>query len=173
MTSFKSDGKTLLLVFVGVVITVALILTVANQVTWNTTASHRWDNETVACPSGANTTIGANGRSLTTITAITDANVVYVHDIDGGTSQNNYTLYTRPYRGELSVVLFANDTGFTNCSTDGALNISYIGVPKGYVGAQSRAITLLIILFSALAILVFVIVMLIKGGSLGNILRRS
>ena len=42
------------------------------------------------------------------------------------------------------------------------VNVSYTANPDGFVGGGARNVTLLITLFSALAILVFVIVMLFK-----------
>jgi len=170
MASFKSDGMAILLVFVGAIIAITMILPIANQVILNTNDTTRYNNETVACPSSANGTTCAEGRSLITILNISDAQGL----VDSAYTAENYTLYTRRCSGVLSVVLFANDSGFTNCSGSGGfVNISYIGVPKGYVGNASRSIVLLVILFSALAVLVYTIVTLIKRGSLGGILSRG
>ena len=158
----------ILIVFIWAVITATLIGSIANQ-TNLLTNTFSVSNETVTVPSTVNGTLDLTGRDLVTEIEIINAtnntagNVVPV----GLSLQRGFG-----NSGLLTVQLFANDTASIDLGE--SVNISYIYNPDGYVNTVGgRAITNLIVLFAALAIVVFIIVMMFGSEALQNLLSMS
>ncbi|KKL59488.1 hypothetical protein LCGC14_2214870 [marine sediment metagenome] len=124
-------------------------------------------NVTVTVPA-VNATTDITGREL-----ITEIEIVNASSLGNNTAVVGLFLQTGTgTNGLLSVQLAANDTasGIVGVS----VNTSYTYNPDGYVSdSGGRAITLLILIFAALAILVFVVVVFIKQGSMGELMRRG
>ncbi len=162
MTSFKMDGKALLIVFIGAIIAVTFLQTIGDSVFAQTnTASVT--NVTVTAPA-INATLDLTGRTLIGTGTVVNAS--------NESSPNNGLIIQTGIgtTGLQSVQLTVNDTAG---SYDGiTVNVSYSFEPDGYLQETStRAVALLVVLFAALAILIFVIVILIRDGSLGKLMR--
>lgn len=164
MANIKSDTKVIFSIFVGAIIAATLIVAIADQVT-TSTSTFRVDNTTVTVPA-VNTTLDLLGRGLVTRLSVLNAT--------NGTALDNINFVLQTGTGTdglNSVQLTLNDSasefvGFT-------VNVSYTYEPSGYVSdTGGRAVTLLITLFAALAILIFVIVSLFSG-TLGEMIRKG
>lgn len=164
MGILDTDGKMIFIIFLGLIIATAIIAPIANQVVANT-QTISIPNTTITSPAAANGTLDLQGREL--LTTLTIANETA--DLTGlGLSLRTATSATTGLR---TVQLIANDSAFN--FGEGNINVSYTANPDGYVSdSGARAITVLIVLFSALAALVFVIVMLFSG-SFGKLVRGS
>ena len=177
----ESDGKAIMVVFIGAIIAVALIALIANSVIGTTTGSRTILNETVVSPI-ANTTpttqdaTDLTGRSLlTTGDALASAiiNATGLAVAGSGTAVPNMTLRDgKSFTTGLQTVMIVLNA--TSKGQEGVnVNVTYDFVPEGFVTAASgRAIVLLITIFSALAIAVFVLVVFIKTGALGRMMGR-
>ena len=110
------------------------------------------------------------GRELTDtsiklIYNATNATAVEISDIGA-------ILSTKTINGVRTVVLTLNDTASTYAAQGQTLNVSYNYEPDGYLErAVDRNIVGLITLFGALATMVFVFVVFIQFGSLGNLMN--
>lgn len=154
-------------IFIGAIITVTLIIGVADQVVLQTTTMNIV-NESVAAIATGNGTTTLTGRTL-----VGEGIVVNGTDGEVVLSPLNYSINsTIGSDGLLSVTLTRYDgCGATNCS--GSVNVSYTFEPDGHsVNSNDRALITLILLMSALAIVVFVAAQLYKTGSMQNLLRR-
>ena len=158
MGMFESDGKAILVAFIGVIVAVSMLIGIANQATLETT-TYSVTNTTVTAP-GSATATDLTGRQLVGSGTATDT--------DGNTGINVTVREAKSSTtGLLTVQLYQNST--TNQT---AFNVSYTYKPEGYVDtAGGRSITELIILFSALAILVWSFVVFYKTGALGKLMR--
>lgn len=164
MSSLKSDGKTLLIIFIGAIIAATLIASIADQVVGVTTTI-TVTNATVTA-AVVNTTLDVRGRTLLTTVNIINASNETDTLIDLGGSLQTGT----GSNGLRSVQLILNDTASDFAGED--VNISYTADPDGYIPtASGRSITILITLFAALATLIFVIVVLLKHGSMGDLIK--
>jgi len=162
MADFKTDGKTIFTIFVGAIIAATLIVAIADQVNL-TTSTFRVDNVTVTAPA-VNATLDLTGRELISRLGITNESQPNL--------TNQLTLQTGTgTTGLRSVQLTINDTSSNYAGV--SVNVSYTYNPDGYVSDPGgRSITLLITLFAALAILIFVIVVLFQG-TLKAIIERG
>ena len=149
----KSDGKMILMLFIGVIIAVALYSVIADSVASGTVVSNTFTNQTVTAPA-VNNSLELNGRDL----------------VGTGSSRNLTAPITIGFLireeigsdGQKSVVLFVNQSGSFHAGN--TTNVTYTSVPDGAVTGGSRAIFLLVIIFGAIAIMVFGVVMLFKGS---------
>ena len=166
MGMFKTDGKAILLVFVGAIITVVLLSSVANTIVGSTTTGEIL-NSTIVVPA-VNATTDLTGRDLITETAI--VNVTNgSQDLSG---QGVYLQTGTGASGLRTVQITTNDTGSSLAGL--SVNVSYTYNPDGYISdAGSRSITLLILIFGAVAIMLYVVFQFIKYGSLGKLMARS
>ncbi len=116
------------------------------------------ENITVTVPA-VNATLDVTGRELVTETSILNST---------NASQTAVGLFLQTGTGTnglLSVQLAANDTA--SGIVGNSVNLTYTYNPDGYISdSGGRALTNLILIFAALAILVFVIVVFIKQGSM-------
>ena len=177
MGDFKSDGKAILIVFIGVIIAATLILNIAdteNLITNKLSPT----NETVTIDD-ANTS-GVNIFKQYNLTnAPTGAKQSFCPLESISVASGNGTALTNGTD-------FIVDAAFGNITflPTLAVNISvvelnnntvwnYTFCPDGYVNdSGARAITRLITLFAALAILVFAIIVFISTGSLGKFMGK-
>ena len=156
----KSDGKMILSMFIGVIIAVALFIAIANSVSSGTVVSNTFTNQTVTAPA-VNESLELNGRDL----------------IGTGSSRNLTAPITVGFSireevtstGAKSVVLHVFQNGSFHAGN--VTNVTYTSVPDGAVTGSSRAIFLLVIIFGAIAIMVFTVVVLFKG-SFGKLIGR-
>ncbi len=162
MTSFKMDGKALLIVFIGAIIAVTFLQTIGDSVFAQTNTA-TVINVTVTAPA-INATLDLTGRTLIGTGTIVNAS-------NASSTSNGLIIQTgRGSSGLESVQLTLNDTASDFAGT--LVNVSYNYEPDGYLQEGStRSIAILIVLFGALAILIFVIIVLIKDGSLGKLMR--
>lgn len=153
------DLKAIFLIFIGLIIAATIMVPIANQTNLETN-TFSVTNVSATVPS-ANGVTDLTGRQLVgTGTATVN-----------GVESENLTIRTAisPITGLLSVQLFANDT------TDPSIvNVTYDYQPDGYVSdVGGRAVTNLILLFAALASLVYVITILYQEGSFGKLIRGN
>ena len=159
VNSFKGDGKAIFTIFVGAIIAVVFMASIADQVfTQTTTASQT--NLTVTV-SAVNVSQAVEGRDLITATSITNVTNASVNLITLGLNLTDGLV-----SGDKTVILRANDTASNLVGTE--VNLTYTYNPNGFItNAGGRSIATLILIIAALAIVVFVIVVLLKFGSLG------
>ena len=149
----KSDGKMILMLFIGVIIAVALYSVIADSVTSGTVVSNTFTNQTVTAPA-VNTSLELTGRDL----------------VGTGSSRNATAPITTGFSireeigtdGQKSVVLHVFQNGSFHAGN--ATNLTYTSVPDGSVTGGARSLFLLVIIFGAIAIMVFGVVMLFKGS---------
>lgn len=168
MAELKSDGKMIFLIFIGTIITIVFLSAISDQVFTETNTFTNL-NETVTGPA-INGTVDLIGRELVTSLNVINASNATSADLlaQGIALQTGISSTT----GLLTVQLSLNDSGSEYVGQP--INASYIYNPDGYVSnGGARAITLLIVLFGALAILVYVVVILFKEGSFSKLLGRS
>lgn len=163
MASFKMDGKAILIVFVGLIIAVTFLSTISDTV-FTQTNTATVTNVTVTAPA-INATIDLTGRTLLTSVLVINASNESSPNNNGLILQNGIGT-----NGLNTVQLTINDTAGSYAGI--SVNVSYTYQPEGYIqNASARSVTLLIVLFGALAALVFTITVFIREGSLGKLIR--
>ncbi len=162
--SFRMDGKAIFMIFLGAIITATLITSIADQV-FTETNTISVNNLTVTLSGSANGTTDIQGRELNLQREI--YNATGTNDSFAGIPEGVSMRTATGSNGLLSVQLLINDTGIDAGHASTTINVSYDANPDGYVGNTTGgvSITNLIVLFSALAILVFVVVVIFKVGS--------
>lgn len=162
MASFKADGKMIFMIFVGAIITVVFLATIANSIFAQTNlVTVTNETETAAA---VNSSITLTGRSNTTAITVVNAS-------DGTDWTANFTVSSTDSDGDLGIFLFTRDVtgaGFAGES----INTSYTYQPFGYIqDSGSRSVTNLIVIIGALAIVVFIIVVMFKFGSIREMMN--
>lgn len=169
MATFKSDGMAIIAVFIGAIIAATFIASIATDVVPLSTTSAKTNTTAVVAAAGSATNLV--GRELITGRDINNGTLAGV----GGQifASGNLTLRTGWTTGGLKTVqLFTNTNGST--WTGSTVNVSYDYQPDGYLPiGGARSIANLIVIMSALAIAVFVIVVFWKTGSLGKLVGRG
>ncbi len=159
---FKGDGKAILVVFIGAIIAAVLLASVANQVVGVTTTVAAINSSFTLCNS-VNCTTDLTGRQLVSGATITVTN---------GTVTTRILIRDGADSGGLRTVqALVNDTAFAELYGGDLINVTYTYEPDGFVGGSTGTITTLITLFGAFAALIFVIVVFIKDGSMGRLIR--
>ena len=145
------------IMFVSLIVAASLIVDIANQEEL-ITGSFSVTNETVAIPSAANGTLDLTGRDLIEQVQISNAtsSAINALDVTGLALQRGIGS-----NGLLSVQLHVNDSGPAILGNN--VNVSYTYRADGFVGDGNVAITSLIVLFAALAMVVFAIVSLFES----------
>lgn len=163
MANFQGDGKAIFKVFIGAIFALAIIGIIGTAVVGQTSTGT--NNQNVTAPA-VNGTLDVNGRELITSTIVSEA---------GNASNVSVGLFLQTATGSnglRTVQLVVNDTGAAFAGA--TVNMQYTFNPDGYLSnSGARAITLLILIFAALGIMVFVIVIFIKDGSMGRLIGRS
>jgi hypothetical protein len=144
-----------IMIFVGLIITASILPEIANEQEL-ITGLFSIVNGTVAVPAAVNSTTELTGRDLVTELNIVNATSVASGDVVGLTLQQGFES-----DGLLHVQLFANDTASNILGNN--VNVTYTYRQAGFVGNSNVAVTALITLFAALAMVVFSIVMLFQG----------
>lgn len=166
MASSKGDLMTFIVLFVGAIIAIVMLSASADQVSLQT-STIIITNSTVTGPA-VNSTLDLTGRELLTTVEIYNATNVSqsLRGVGGVALQSGSTS-----GGVLTVQLLINDTSSNFASQ--SINISYTANPNGFLPtAADRSIMNLVIIFGALAALVFVIVMLFQSESMKELLKR-
>jgi len=163
MVSLKGDGKMIFMIFIGALITVVFLGAVANSI-FAQTNTITVTNETQTA-AAINSSITLTGRS--NITPITVVNA----SSDAADWTGNFTVSTTDSDGDLGIFLFSRNVtgaGFAGES----IGVSYTYEPFGYIqDSGARSVTLLIVIIGALAIVVFIIVVMLKFGSLREMMN--
>ena len=156
------DVKVFFMIFIGVIFAIALLVPAADTI-FNSTNTFNNTNETVTAPA-INETLTLTGRSLTGATPV-------VRNSTGINLQNEGVFVTDGIiNGVQTVFLSTNDTGSGNAGND--VNVTYFFVPDGFVSGAGGLLLGLVILFGTLAILVFVVTIVMKEGSMKNFMER-
>lgn len=159
----KGDGKAIFVVFIGAIIAIVFLASIGDSIfTQTNTASQ--DNLTVTV-AAINVSLAVEGRDL--ITAIEVSNFTAINLEELGLNLTDGLV-----NGIKTVILRANDTASIFVGKE--VNLTYTYNPDGYISsAGGRTISLLIIIFASLAILIFVLVVFIKNGTLGEFMRKK
>lgn len=163
----NSDFKTIMVILIGILITAVLIGSIADQVVNHTETQERV-NDSVTTATTANTTVELTGggyqgtptvnNGTTDITTIANFTFVDTETCDDGL---------------LCVQIKTTDDAIAAGYNNSAINVTYEMEPDGYITSSGvRAVTKLIIIFSALAIVIFTIVYMFMSDSLKNLMRR-
>ncbi len=167
MVDFKSgDLKAILIVFIGLIVTAVLISTIADT-TFTQTNTLSVENVT-ATVAAVNATTDLKGRTLLS----TGTQDVYNQSGASITVIPNLTLITgiSTTTGLQSVQLFTHDNATDLVGL--SVNVTYSFEPDGYANnSGTRSITALILIFAALAMVVFILIPFIKDGSMGKLMR--
>ncbi len=158
MVNTNGQIALVIMLFVGLIVSAAMIIDIANQEEL-ITGSFSVSNETVAVPSSINGTTDLTGRDLILEETISNS----TNNTAGGNDAVVGLSLQRGFgsNGLLSVQLLANDTASGILGND--INVSYTYRADGFVGNGNIAVTQLIPLFAALAMVVFSIVILFQG----------
>ncbi len=160
----QGDGKAVLMVFIGAIITVVLLASISDTISVQTT-QFTATNLTVTAPA-VDASVALDGRELIGA-AVVQNGTTNLSLESAGVFVNESVI-----DGIKSVRLNVNSTGSAFAGTD--VNVTYTFGADGFLErAVDRNITLLIPLFAALAVLVFVIGMFIMFGTLGEFIRNS
>ncbi len=161
MATFKMDLKSFFVIFIGVIIAVVFLQSIANTAFAQTTAGNVTNN-TITAPNNGSS-ISLTGREVTGTPQAFNAT-------DGAVvPSTNFTLATGLVDGIATVQYTNLDSVWNGVS----VNVTYNFNPDGFVSeATTRSVILLIIIFGALAILVFVISILFKFSSLGEMVNK-
>ncbi len=163
VNSLKGDGKAIFTVFVGLIITVVFLAGFATTLVPQTTTESETNLSVTV--SAINVSLAVAGRDLI---AVTDINNL----TDAGLESQGLNLGDGLVSGLKTVTLTANDTATDFVGT--TVNLTYSYNPDGFISiAGGRSIALLITIVSALAMVVFVVVVLIKEGSLGALINNA
>lgn len=163
MENFQGDSRAVFKVFIGAIIALSFMLVIGDSIFTQTNTATQ-GNITVTAPA-INATTDLTGRTL-----INSINVLNATD---NTTAIGVSLQTGIGTDGLnSVQITVNDTA--SAFVGASIRIAYTYEPDGYLSnSGTRAIAVLILIFGALAIMVFVIVIFIKDGSLGKMMRGS
>lgn len=138
----------LVLVFVGVVFSLALIEVIGNEV-GGSTQTRTIVNDTVTTASTANATVSITGRSNPTGYAATNV----THDDVSSQFEIVEVLEGTTQTLELKTL----DAAVAAGNNGDAINVSYTYEPSGYMDGASASMFKLVTLFAVLALLAFVI----------------
>ncbi len=159
--SLKGDGMAIFTIFLGAIIAVVFIGSFSDNIfTQTNTASQV--NLTVIAPA-INVSLAVEGRDLIEVTAI-------INGTNTSLLTNGLSMTDGVLDGVKTVILNVNDS---SGSSGNAVNLTYTYNPDGYITSSGgRSITRLILIIAALAIVVFVIVVMFKFGSINNLVNR-
>jgi hypothetical protein len=162
MANLKSDGKMIFMIFFGVIIATVLLSSSADQVFIQTNILSI-SNGTSTAPA-VNATLDLTGRTLVGTGIVTNATSGVT--VSGGIVQTGLSSTT----GLQTIQLTLNDTASAYAAE--SVNVSYTYQPDGYLGnSGARGISTLIIIIGALAVLIYVIVVLYQNENFQRMLR--
>lgn len=155
MVNTNGQIALVIMLFVGLIVSASMIIDIANQEEL-ITGSFSVTNGTVVVPAAINGTLDLTGRDLIEEIFIRNESSVASEDVVGLSLQRGFGT-----NGLLSVQLLANDTAEEILGNN--VNVTYTYRADGFVGTSNIAVTQLIPLFAALAMVVFAIVILFQG----------
>ncbi len=169
----KGDGAAILSVFVGALIAIVIIAAIGTAVVAST------ETGTVVnltfTPSNVNVTPGTlltPGRDVLAGTVLITNETGTTGNTDIGTAARYSIQNFVANDGLVHSYLVTNSSAGPDGGYNVSVNLSYEYRGTGYINdSGGRAIAGLITLFAALAIVVFVIVVFVKRGSMGPLLR--
>ncbi len=153
MTNLNVDGKMVFTIFVGLIITAVFIGSIADSVFLQTNTISL-TNLSATVPAAANTTFSPQlpGRQNTTVITILNGSQDFT---------NNFTVNTTNAQGVQGIFLFPTEDASTENILGGAVNLTFTYQDSGFLqDSGARSISNLIVIISALAMVVFVIVVL-------------
>ena len=155
MVNNNSGLRFMIMVFVGLIIATTLMVSIGDSIVGETNTFPAVNYTTTLCAT-ANCTTDVVGREL--------VGKGFISNNSAGAVVTSVVLQTGVgTTGLLSVQYFLNDTAIAQGQGGAVVNGSYTYNPDGYVGSGNVAVTQLILIFAALAALIFVIVMLWKS----------
>ncbi len=158
MGNGNTDIKVFFGIFIGVILAIALLSPAADTV-FNSTNTFNQTNLSVTAPA-INATLTLTGRSLTGATpSIINATGTELQSLGMDVTDGIIN-------GVQTVFLQVNDTAFPSNGT--AVNLTYFFVPDGNVPGAAGTVLSLVILFGTLAVLFFVVLKVMKEGSMKN-----
>ena len=164
MAQLKSDGKMVFMIFVGAIITVVFMTVIADQVFLQTNTV-ALTNLSVTVPA-VNTTLTTQlpGRQNVTVIVVTNGTRVLT---------NNFSINTTDAQGNLGIFWFPNDAATNESLVGDPVNLTFTYQPFGYLqDSGARSVSGLVLIFSALAIVVFVIVVIFKFGPIRDMMAN-
>lgn len=168
MVKLNNDVTVFFAIFIGVILAVVL-LSAASDSIFSSTTSLNVTNNTVTAPS-TNNSVAVTGRDLTSQTydiwnlSNGTEGFPFLVDTDG-----NVTLQEEIINGAKTVTLLVNQNG--SAYSQLPLNITYNFNPDGFVSGTGGTILALVVLFGALAVLIFVVVKVTREGSMKNFME--
>ncbi len=150
-----SAGRAILVMFIGAIVATVFLGSIATTIVGDTSTITR-ANTTLVIPV-VNTTTSLDGREI--------VGSMIVINLTGADVSTTFDTTDKLVNGLLTVAITSNDTSVDRTSPGTNINVSYTANPDGFVGATARGVTLLILIFAALAILIFVIVILFDRNS--------
>ena len=164
MANNSGDFKAVIAIFVGLIIAIVLLASISDSI-FEQTNTITVTNESVVV-GAINVSVGTTGRDLVGVGTVSNST---------NASQDPFTgliVGEGNINGAKTVFLTANDTA--SALVGSTVNVSYTANPDGFIPESgARSITLLIIIFGALAALIFIIVVLIKEGSFRDIMSKN
>ena len=162
------DGKAIMVVFIGAIITIVFLASIADSI-FNQTNTFDVANETLVSTNGTTLLLlpELQGKSVSDVVVYNGTNEVIV-------ASGNYTIFNKHINASNGVeTVKINVSGVAIYQGEG-WNISYTYQPNGYLERSGdRSIANLIVLFSALSILIFVVVIFIMRGTLGELMKDN
>lgn len=164
----RGDGKAFMIIFIGALIVITLLAGFSDDI-YEQRNTRTYHNVTYTGPA-VNSSIDLAGREFVssdgvfinngTATSCNSTSCVFSSGISAST-------------GLMTVKLSIDDRGAGAGFAGASLNVSYIAEPDGYLNTSgARSIQGVVLIMSALAILVFIIVVLFKESSVGDLIRR-
>ena len=164
MANLKGDFKAIMIGFIGVIVAVVFIASISNTISLQTTTQSNL-NQTVTAPA-VNGTLDLIGRELVGSATVVNSTSGAVLPSANLTVSNQIGSI-----GLLTVQLTTNDAGADYAGAP--VNVSYNYLADGALTGGANAIQKTVLIFAALAILVFIIVMFMEEGSLGKLMGRK
>ena len=162
MVKLNTDVKVFFGIFIGVILAVVLLGSAADTV-FNSTNTFNQSNVSVTAPA-INGTLVLTGRSLTGATPIV-RNATNIELQNAGVFVTDGLI-----NGVQTVFLQVNDSGFPNNVS--SVNVTYLFVPDGFVPGTGGTLLTLVVLFGSLGVLLFVVLKVMKEGSMKNFVER-
>jgi len=163
----KGDGTAIMTIFIGAIIALAMIGSIADTISPQTEIRTAFN---LTFTSGT----GINGDNVTILEGIgrevdDSVTIITTNETDSEMiTTGNYTVYNEVVNRVNVIRVGVLNGEFNSTST----NITLGYKPYGYINESSgRSVVLLITIFASLAIVVFSIVLLIKRGSLGTLIK--
>ncbi len=161
--SLQGDGKAIFMVFIGAIIAIVFLQSIGDSVF---AQSNTGTATNLSFTGGAiNVSVVLEGRELLVATSVINGtNITLI--------SQGVILATEIVNGLQTVTATINDTA--GDLTGSLMNATYTFNPDGFLSnSVDRSLVALIVLFGALGALIFVIVVFIQNGTLGEMMGRQ